>query len=355
VKTYLQKKGLQGVLLKKQNNFSWLTAGGCDYVALASESGVASIYFDGEKSIILCNNIEEPRLRDEEVLAGSFEIASYPWDQEKKHREILADLIGAKKVATDGGAEGGMSALERDFDALRYSLLEPELNRYRELGRLCGEAMAEAVRNVQAGQTELQIAGELSRECYSRGVQPVVNLVAADERIYNYRHPLPTIKPLRSYLMIVLCGRKWGLVTSLTRLVHLGKMSAELKKKMDAVIKVDAAFILSSRVGLKLSDVFKRGVEAYEREGYADEWRLHHQGGSTGYNSREIKATLTEESRVLENQAFAWNPSITGVKSEDTIIVLKEAIEIISQTPGLPAVEVECNDIRIRRPYIVQK
>ena len=38
-----------------------------------------------------------------------------------------------------------------------------------------------------------------------------------------------------------------------------------------------------------------------------------------GYEAREITATPTTDQPILMGQAFAWNPSIKGAKSEDTI------------------------------------
>jgi len=355
LKAYLESKGLDCVLLNRQCNFSWITAGGSDYVAVASEEGVASVYFDGKKSIILCNNIEGPRLKDEEVLENSFEIVSYPWQEEKRKNDILKGLISGKKTASDTPVAGDLDPLDRSFDELRFSLCESEIMRYRDLGRMCAEIVQESASGVKVGQTENQVAGKLSGLCYSRGVIPVVNLVAADERISKYRHPLPTDKPLKKYIMIVLCGRKWGMVAACTRLVHFGTPDDELQKKMRAVANVDAALIVSSRPGTRLCEVLQEGIKEYERQGYADEWRLHHQGGSAGYNAREVKATPDEKTPIFENQPLAWNPSITGVKSEDTMIAFKDAFEVITETPEISTIEVEYEGIKIRRSDILKK
>ena len=56
---------------------------------------------------------------------------------------------------------------------------------------------------------------------------------------------------------------------------------------------------------------------------------------------------------VQPNQAFAWNPSIKGVKSEDTIIVNETENEIITDDPEWPKVEVEYNGEKISRSGIL--
>ena len=40
-------------------------------------------------------------------------------------------------------------------------------------------------------------------------------------------------------------------------------------------------------------------------------------------------------------QAFAWNPTVTGTKVEDTALVVGDSIEIITSTPGWPTIELE--------------
>jgi hypothetical protein len=53
-----------------------------------------------------------------------------------------------------------------------------------------------AARAVHLGQTEYQIAGLLAHEAESRGLQAIANLIATDECIFAFRHPLPTKKKL---------------------------------------------------------------------------------------------------------------------------------------------------------------
>ena len=60
-------------------------------------------------------------------------------------------------------------------------------------------------------------------------------LVATDERIKNYRHPRPTTKKLRKFAEVVLCARQHGLIVALTRLVHFGPISKDLRCRHDAV------------------------------------------------------------------------------------------------------------------------
>jgi antitoxin VapB len=87
--------------------------------------------------------------------------------------------------------------------------------------------------------------------------------------------------------------------------------------------------------------VFQRAVTAYAEAGFADEWRLHHQGGTAGYEPREYLGLPGGAEVVIAGQAYAWNPSITGTKSEDTILVGEAGNEVLTTIEGWPMVAVE--------------
>jgi antitoxin VapB len=238
----------------------------------------------------------------------------------------------AADVALPGAKDVGSEVAK-----LRSSLTGAEGERFKKLGQLCAEAMVSSLLAVRPGMSEHEIAAVLSQETLARGVQPVVNLVATDERVYRFRHPLPTSKELEKYAMLVLCGRKWGLVCSITRLVHFGPLLAELRDRILATAQVNAALIETTRPGRCLGEIFEREQEMYAQLGYPDEWQKHHQGGLAGYEPREFLAVPGSQELVAQGQAFAWNPSITGAKVEDTILVGAAGNEILTLTPSLPA------------------
>jgi hypothetical protein len=60
---------------------------------------------------------------------------------------------------------------------------------------------------------------------------------------------------------------------------------------------------------------------------------LHHQGGMTGYTSREIIATPQTHQEIRVGQAFAWNPSVTGAKAEETFVLSEGGPEVITRIP----------------------
>jgi len=351
---HMKQKGLGAVLLGSTAGFSWYTAGGQNHVSTGSEKGVARVLVTPERDYILANNIEMPRLLAEEVPEGQFEAVEHPWFDEASAVTSLGKIMRVGEIGSDDGF-GGTDLVSPDFVELRYSLLPDEVVRYRWLGRHVSEVLEAACAQVRAGITELRVAGEISRLCYGFGIIPVVVLVAADERISRFRHPIPTEREVERCAMLVLCGKKGGLICSATRLVHLGPVPEELRRKHQAVCEVDATFILGTVAGADLGELFRRAQETYAKHGYPEEWKLHHQGGATGYSTRDFKVTESTKRKVLSNQAFAWNPSIAGTKSEGTIVATEGGPEIITAAIAAPTVSVEVGGEVIHRPAIWER
>lgn len=337
IKALLTQHGLDALLLQRVSSFAWATCGAASYVNTATTLGSAALLITPQSRYVLADNIESPRLVQEEGLKSQgwdFQVSPWhtPW-------VTVESLAGGLKLGSDSPFPGAVD-LSGQMARCRADLLPEECDRFRQLGLVCAHAMDAAIRAVHPGQTEQQIAAILDYEVQCRGVQPIVNLIATDDRIFKFRHPLPTDKPLERYAMLVLCGRKKGLVASITRLVHFGPLPAELRRKVEATARIDAAMIAATRPGTTLGDVFDRAVATYAETGFADEWRLHHQGGPAGYDPREYLGLPGSADLVSLGQAYAWNPSITGTKSEDTFLVGADGNEVITAISGWPMLTV---------------
>ncbi len=352
IQNFLNNHKLDALLLQTSGNFAWATCGASSFIDRATTMGVASLLITKTNRYILTNNIEKPRIAGEEKLDDQnwdFQVA--PWYEQNA---LLSKLTKGMRLGLDGNSPHAVD-MSAEIARLRSQLTPQEGDRYKVLGSLCAQAMQQAIDVVRSGMTEYEIASHLSQATESKGVQATVILVATDERIFSYRHPLPTSKKLEKYAMLILCGRMGGLICSITRLIHYGPLSDELRKKGEAVAYIDAEMIAATRPGNTQGDVFRKAQEIYTVTGFADEWKLHHQGGSAGYAPREFTATPVSTEKIYTGQAFAWNPSITGSKSEDTILVGEHSNEIITEIAGWPTFDVKVGDQIIKRPSILER
>jgi Xaa-Pro aminopeptidase len=219
--------------------------------------------------------------------------------------------------------------------------------------RLATEVMREAALAVRPGMTENEIAALLAATSRKRGGAAIVALVGSDERIARYRHPLPTMKTVERYVMLVLCFRYHGLVSALTRSVYFGVLPESLRETALAVARIDARMIAGTQPGRTLADMFTLAGKAYADEGQPGAIEQHHQGGPIAYLAREELATPTGAWRITAGQAFAWNPSLRGAKSEDTIVLTNNGAEMLTAMEGWPVWRIETNAGAIERPAIL--
>ncbi len=368
IQAFLRDNGYDGILLSHANNFAMATGGKRNYIYQFSDNGANSLFIDKYgAAYFVGNNIEETRLMAEELGALGCESLSYLWTESNPAERVRKEFSG--NLVSDDGSFG--ENVDGKLAYLRGLLTLDELEKYRRLGKLAAEAMVATVESVKAGMCEADIAAKLVSEGLKRRCQVPVALIAADERIAQFRHPLPTEAPLlagslteravRGYVMIVGCFLREGLVASITRFVKVGDIPAHIPDAFARVCGVDALMQEATEAGKTLGDVFAACQSAYATLGFpANEWHNHHQGGTAGYAGRACIATPGEKSPILNadrweraiqefagldvplGHAFAWNPSAVGVKSEDTFILLPDGTkEIVTSTPSLPRVDLE--------------
>jgi Xaa-Pro aminopeptidase len=347
----LRERGLDAVVLRRASSFAWATAGVASYINTAADAGEATLVVTRDARYLVANTIEAPRFEREAGLrAQGWEFVTPNWWETGA---AVARVVRGLRVGADAPFEDAED-LAGEVAQLRTALVPDEGARFRDLAGACAAAMDAAIRRVRPGQTEHEIAALLASESVARNAWPVVDLVATDERIARYRHPLPTDKRLERHAMLVLCGRRAGLVCSITRFVHFGALPDALRTRQDACARVDAAMIHATRPGAAVRDVFARAVRAYTSQGFADEWHLHHQGGAAGYEPREYVATPASNEVVREGQAFAWNPSITGTKSEDTVLVGARRCEVLTAIADWPTIPVTVEGETFARPAVLE-
>jgi len=282
-----------------------------------------------------------------------FIVKTFPW-YEDQEAIIVRDLIGESSFGSDVPFQNAM-VIADDVARLRYSLTPEEQERYRWLGERVSSALEKTMMKTKEGEKESEVVARLCKEIWKDRIDPINLMSAADDRISKFRHPIPTEKRIEKYLMVSVNARKWGLIVSLTRFVYFGKLPKELREKYEANVFIDCTLMAHTRPGLPAREAFQKGIDAYLKRGYPEEWKLHHQGGPIGYTGRDYRVNFKTSDIIQENQAFTWNPSITGTKSEDTILVTTKGPVMITRPILYPTLSMTVADISFTRPAILEK
>ncbi|MCK6445329.1 MAG: M24 family metallopeptidase [Planctomycetes bacterium] len=307
-----------GAWLRRRANVAWLADGADVHVLGSSELGVASLWWSPTQKRVLTDSIEAARLAAEEF-SSEWEIVARPW------WEPFVPPAGNWLVDWPDDVVA----------PLRAPLVERELERVRALGRESAECVEALMHDVRHGSSEFEVAADLTSRLLARGIRAPVVLIAADERIARFRHPTPTAKRVERTLMTVLCAERHGLIVCLTRLCSFGALADDLARRHRAVIAVERAMHAVSLPGTSFGAVFAEAQRMYRATGFPDEWKLHHQGGPMGYAARDFCVAPGETRCIVERQLLGWNPSITGTKSEDTLVSGGEVLTRTGKWPEL--------------------
>ena len=143
-----------------------------------------------------------------------------------------------------------------------------------------------------------------------------------------------------------------GLIICCTRLLNFVPVTQQLREQYLANVEIDCTLMANSIPGHTFVSALEAGRAAYAARGYAAEFDKHHQGGPIGYAGRDYRVGFNTPGVIAENQAFCWNPSITGTKSEDTVIATSAGIIPVSRPILFPTLSLTVCGQKFVRPAI---
>lgn len=358
---FLEERGLEAVWFARPNGFAWLT-GGSNVVDRDAPVGVAAAGYDGEFRVVT-DNIEGERIAAEAV-PDAFSVEEAPW-----YSSSLAEAV-ADRSPTPAAADVPIPGFD-EFDPgrLRQPLSGEDTKRHRELGREVAAAVESVCRELEPEDTEHEVAAGIRISLAAGDVEAPVVLVGGGERARKYRHYTPTDAELGDYALVSVTAERGGLYASCTRTVAF-EPPDWLRERFRTAARVEATALAATRAAARddgngansrdgansrsgtnsrdgatttlgtAGDVFGAIQRAYDALDWNGEWQNHHQGGAAGYAGREWIATPDAEEPVYAPMAYAWNPTVQGAKSEDTVLI-DDGFETLTETGDWPTLEVE--------------
>ena len=328
LRSLMREHGLGALLLRRPANFAWYTGGADNRVDRGDPLGVAAVLITPESSYVLTDNIEAPRMREEQT--PDMEVVEHPWHEGPA--ALLGELAGGAPVGADFPSDLGPDVSD-GVAPLRHVLDAEAAEGYRRLGADASEAVSEAASALTPDVSEWEAAAELAAACRRRGMFSPVLLAASGERLARFRHPIPHGGALGRRAMLVVCAERGGLFASLTRIVDFEEPDPETARRQEACEEILRRMREeATRPGRTLAEAFEDCRRFYAEAGFPDGWRDHHQGGMAGYASREAIATPEAQEEIRTGQAFAWNPSLEGAKAEETFFLGEDGPEVLARS-----------------------
>lgn len=349
IRRVLSEKECDGVEIKSQANFSFLTRGR-GFIGLASVVACGSLIVTKENVYLVTENIEAMRLYNEQLDNNPLiTVIDFPWHESSKRDEAVKKVTNGLKIISEGD-------IEKELFNMRTLMTSYDYEDYKALCQESAIILENICKNLKKGMTEYELAGEIAKQFWSNNIEPITILIGFDDRALKYRHPVMAGATLENYALVGICGRRNGLIVSISRDVLINS-DKEMEGKHNKCARVNAAFLNSLKIGKTMEEVFEVAVKQYEVEGYPLEYVEHHQGGLTGFIPREIRANKGCLHKVRENEAYAFNPTIQGSKCEDTVFVTKNGLENLTHTGNYSYVECDVLGEKIIVPtvYVINK
>ncbi len=356
VREMLRAKSYSGLLLTTQGNVSWITGGVQDAVIRGEDPGLVWVLVTHDMCYVITQNVEAPRLAAEEALSElpDFALHVYDWWKPAGAAEIVLKLVDPDRLISDGW---GLGEKRPDWvRPLRFELTPREQQRLLGLGADCCTVLEEVLSGWRPGSLESDIAADIASGLEHRGVFPSVLMVGADQRRRRFRHPITSSARSKRDILAVVVGVRQGLNVALSRTVVAGQPPLDLARDHEIACSVEAALVRATSPGRSWQTALLDGLKAYEFAGRPDEWHYQYQGGPIGYQSREfdvVPGTTEATWTIGTGQAFAWNPTVGGAKSEDTFLTSGKGPVPVTNSASWPTLTVTHESGDIERPAIL--
>ncbi len=316
VAALLQEAGCDGLLVLQPDNFAWLTGGGTARGILDPEA-LPALYFTPEGRWLVSSNADSQRLFDEEIDGLGFQLKEWPWHLGRT--QLLNDLCQGRNVAADVPL-ATCKDIGPQLQIARRTLTDYEIACYRTLGQTLSHAIEATGRTLSVGETEREIAGQISHRLLHRGVQPLVISVSADGRGRTYRQAAYTSTPVQQTCVMTVAARKYGLCARASRLVSFGQPDANFRRDHDAACKISATYVAGSWPDSVPRQILMTGQRIYQLTGVEHEFYLAPQGHLTGHAAVELNMSLQNEELLQAKWAITWCVAVGAAVGCDTFL-----------------------------------
>lgn len=351
VASFLQTHRFDALLIQQPANFAWFTCGG-DSTRGGSSATNAALFITREARVVVTNSADADAIFDKQLPALGFQLKQRQWHQPRE--ELVGDLCRGRAVASDTGT-GETTDAGPQLTRMRLNLSDLEKRNWRELGRLVAHAAEATARNCRRGDTEAEIAAEVSHRLIKRQVIPERIQICADGRRERFREWTWSGDPVNHFCVINVVGRRNGLHAGVSRTFSFGDPPEGIRAAHYRCALVHAAMMYFSRPGQELSEVWKRFRRIYEKFGFPDEWQNAPQGELLGYAPCEMPVVPASDWPLTDGTAIYWHPSIGPTMVGDSILVREEGYELLTPNEDWPRVTVEVKGQPIARPDILRR
>ena len=121
------------------------------------------------------------------------------------------------------------------------------------------------------------------------------------------------------------------------------------------VAYLQAVMVANIKPGVKLKSLLNLCLDNFDKLGYPAEKTNHVHGGPTGYRVSYPERCLDPLETVHSGMAFTWYLTVTGAKTEETLLVDHEGLEIMTLSNNWPLANISVEGKNIAIPDLLVK
>ena len=339
----LAQRELSAMLLCSVENRRYLTSFKSSYGAVLITQKSAHFFTDSRY------------LEAAKLVCADFEVSLVT--REKPLLSCIKEILAAENICKIGAEEKSLSHEQWLFyeQNLEASLLPSqdileslravkdagEIESIKAAQRIAEAALVDTLPLIKPGVSEREIAAELSYKMLRLGSEgdsfPPICVTGSKSSLPHGTPGSEKISPGDFLTMDFGCIKN-GYCSDMTRTVALGRVTDEMRRVYETVLRAQLAGISAAKAGVTGTAVHSAGAKIIESAGYG-EFFGHGFGHSLGLEIHEnpsaspASTAPLPEGAVITAEPGIYLPGRFGVRIEDMILITKDGCENLTKAP----------------------